>query len=130
MQIVDENNLKYDGSTKVLKKGKETCDTEGFLISNSASFAVRRENQPDSGYQFDNCFEIRSLNEKEDFFARGDSGSGVFVKEDGKLKPLGIAFAFSAEGSKHVCNIHHTCIAKMFNLSIYQEEENMETLDG
>lgn len=128
MQIVDENNLKYDGSTKVLKKGKETCETEGFLISNSASIAVRRENQPDSGYQFDNCFEIRSLNEKEDFFARGDSGSAVFVKEDGKLKPLGIAFAFSAEGSTYVCNIHH--IAKMFNLSIYHEEETIETLDG
>lgn len=126
MQIVEENSLKYDGSTKVIKKGKETGDSEGFLISSSASIAVRRENQPDSVYQFDNCFEIRS--DKEDFFTRGDSGSAVFVKEDGKLKPLGIAFAFSAEGSIYVCSIHH--IVKIFNLSIYQEEENMETLDG
>lgn len=127
MQIVDENSLKYDGTTKVLKRGKETWDTEGFLISNSASIAVRSGNQHDSVYKFDNCFEIRSLNEK-DFFTRGDSGSAVFVKEDGKLKPLGIAFAFSAEGSTYVCNIHH--IVKIFKLSIYHEEENVETLDG
>lgn len=127
MQIVDESNLKYDKSTIVIKRGRETGDTEGVLESCSASIAARRKFQPDSVYQFDNCFEIRSMHEKVPFFTYGDSGSAVFVKEDGKLKPLGIAFAFRAEGSTYVCRIHH--IVQIFNLSIYQEEENMETFD-
>lgn len=128
MQIVDENSLKYDGSTKVIKRGRKTGDTEGVLRSCSATIAARRNFQPGSDYRFYNCFEIRSISEKVPFFACGDSGSAVFVKEDGQLKPLGIAFAFTPEGVTYVCRIHH--IVKIFNLSIYQEEENMETIDG
>lgn len=128
MQIVDENSLTYDGSTIVIKRGKRTGDTEGVLRSGSATISARRDFQPELCYKFDNCFEIRSMHEDVSFFKSGDSGSAVFVKEDGKLKPLGIAFALGADGSTYVCRIHH--IVQIFNLSIYQEEENMETFDG
>lgn len=125
MEIMDANSLTFDGSTKVLKRGMTTGDTNGVLISNTLSFAIRGGLKNEHLYQFDNCYEIRSCEDKIPFFGAGDSGSAVFVHEDGKLKPLGIAFAFSADGITCACRIDH--VVHAFNLSIYEEEEDMDT---
>lgn len=126
MEVMDENSLIYDRSTKVLKRGIATGETNGILISNTASIAVRSESNNEYVYQFDNCYEIRSEQSKP-FFKAGDSGSAVFVHEGDELKPLGIAFAFDAVGTTCACRIDQ--IVQAFNLSIYQEEEDMDTQD-
>lgn len=125
MEIMDEDSLTYDGSTKVVKRGMKTGDTHGFLISNTLSIAIRDGLNYNNVYEFANCYEIRS---SENFFNEGDSGSAVFVQnKDGKIKPLGIAFAFSADGITCACRIDH--VVQAFNLSIYEEEEDMDTQD-
>lgn len=128
MEVMDGNSLIYDGSTKVLKRGHVTGETHGILISNTASIAIGSESNNEYEYQFDNCYEIRSSELGEPFFTAGDSGSAVFVHEGDKLKPLGIAFAFDAIGTTCACRIDQ--IVQAFNLSIYQEEEDMDTQDG
>lgn len=124
MQIVEEKSLNFD-NTIVIKRGKMTGDTEGWLMSDSGSFGVKRDLITGYTYQFDNCYVIKSITKDKSFFDPGDSGSAVFVKEDGKLKPLGIAFAFSADGETYACRIDQ--IVQAFNLSILDEEEDMET---
>lgn len=126
MQIVEEKSLNFD-NTIVIKRGKVTGDTEGWLMSDSGSVGVKRDLTTGYTYQFDNCYLIKSTTKDKSFFCKGDSGSAVFVKEDGKLKPLGIAFAFSANGETYACRIDK--IVQAFNLSILEEEEDMETSD-
>lgn len=126
MEVMDENSLIYDRSTKVFKRGIATGETNGILISNTASIAIGSESNNEYEYQFDNCYEIRS-EQSEPFFKAGDSGSAVFVLDGDELKPLGIAFAFDAGGTTCACRIDQ--IVQAFNLSIYQEEEDMDTQD-
>lgn len=128
MEVMDENSLIYDRSTKVLKRGNVTGKTNGILISNTASIAIRTEWNNEYVYQFDNCYEIRGSEQGKPFFKAGDSGSAVFVHERDELKPLGIAFAYSADETTFTCRIDQ--IVQAFNLSIYQEEEDMDTQDG
>lgn len=124
MQIVEEKSLNFE-NTIVIKRGITTGDTEGWLMSDKCSACVKKDLTTGYTYQFDNCFVIKSTTE-DTFFDKGDSGSAVFVKEDGKLKPLGIAFAFSANET-YACRIDK--IVQAFNLSILEEEEDMETSD-
>lgn len=124
MQIAEEKSLNFE-NTIVIKRGITTGDTEGWLMSDSGSACVKKDLTTGYTYQFDNCFVIKSTTE-DTFFDKGDSGSAVFVKEDGKLKPLGIAFAFSANET-YACRIDK--IVQAFNLSILEEEEDMETSD-
>lgn len=125
MRIADENNLNY-GYTKVIKKGKANGDTEGLLISGSGSIAVKRDLTTGYTYMFNNLYIIKSTTENTPFFKEGDSGSAVFVQDAMKdrLKPLGIAFAYSADGETYACRIDK--IVQAFNLSIYEEEDNKD----
>lgn len=127
MKVIDGNSLIYDRSTKVLKRGHVSEETNGILISNTASIAIRSESNNGYVYQFDNCYEIRSIEQSKPVFEAGDSGSAVFVHEWDELKPLGIAFAFDAGETTYACRIDQ--IVQAFNLSIYQEEEDMDTQD-
>lgn len=75
---------------------------------------------------FNNLYIIKSTTENTPFFKEGDSGSAVFVQDAMKdrLKPLGIAFAYSADGETYACRIDK--IVQAFNLSIYEEEDNKD----
>lgn len=127
MHIVEENNLNY-GCTKVIKKRKGSEDTDGLLISGTGSIAVKSDLITGYTYLFDNLYVIKSTTGNTPFFQEGDSGSAVFMQDDmkdgGKLKPLGIAFAYGADGETYACRIDK--IVQAFNLSIYEEEENKD----
>lgn len=123
LQIADGRNLRFDRSIKVFKRGGTTGETEGYLSDNSLSVCLDFTN---GFYFFDRCYAVTSINSP--FFEPGDSGSGVFLIENGvPTKPLGIAFAFQKRSqTTAVCRIDK--IIDAFNLSVYQyEEESMET---
>lgn len=123
LQIADARNLRFDRSIKVFKRGGTTGETEGYLSDNSLSVCLDFTN---GFYFFDRCYAVTSINSP--FFEPGDSGSGVFLIENGvPTKPLGIAFAFHKRSqTTAVCRIDK--IIDAFNLSVYQyEEESMET---
>lgn len=123
LQIADGRNLRFDRSIKVFKRGGTTGETKGYLSDNSLSVCLDFTN---GFYFFDRCYAVESINSP--FFEPGDSGSGVFLIENGvPTKPLGIAFAFQKRSqTTAVCRIDK--IIDAFNLSVYQyEEESMET---
>lgn len=123
VEIADGRNLRFDRSIKVFKRGGTTGETEGYLSDNSLSVCLDFTN---GFYFFDRFYAVTSINSP--FFEPGDSGSGVFLIENGvPTKPLGIAFAFHKKSqTTAVCRIDK--IIDAFNLSVYQyEEESMET---
>lgn len=126
LQIADEEILEFKRS-RVMKRGISTGETEGLLTGNTMS--IRVDKVPKSGgfYCFYGCFSIKSKDINSPFFKEGDSGSGVFLLENGKpTKPLGIAFAFNALHRNTVaCRIDK--IVEVFGLSVCQYEEPMET---
>lgn len=121
LQIADETNLLFD-SSKVMKIGGTTGETGGLLTGNTFSVCVDKD--VGGFYFFDRCFSIKSIGRP--FFELGDSGSGVFLMENGRpTKPLGIAFAKHMISQKTaVCRIDK--IVEAFGLSVYQNEEPME----
>lgn len=125
MDVAQDKFLKFDGTTRVTKKGQATGPTNGKLVQNYFSFICNFDRFPNRRFIFKNCYEIQDLN-GESFFESGDSGSGVFVTENGrKTKPLGIAFAHEDGGDiTLVCRL--SPIIEKCNLVIYEEEEEME----
>lgn len=125
LQIADENILQFDVS-KVMKRGGSTGETEGLLTGNTLSVCVDKDLSSGGFYHFDRCFSIESSGRP--FFEKGDSGSGVFLIENGRpTKPLGIAFAkLSIKHITAVCRIDK--IAEVFGLSLYQNEEPKEAV--
>ena len=66
------------------------------------------------------CYIIENIQDHSVFFAEGDSGSGVYLKEDEEKskKALGIAIANSKLGGETaVCDIRH--ITDKFNVELY-----------
>lgn len=122
----DENNLEFDGSILVKKRGRTTGDTTGKLVGSCMYVCVHSTQVPGRYYEFQNCFAVEDLKNGPRFFDKGDSGSGVFVidENDRSLKPLGIAFAFYCSKTA-VCKIGQ--ITNAFNLSIYDNEQLMDT---
>lgn len=108
-----------------MKRGGSTGETEGLLTGNNCSVCVDKEYNLGGFYSFFSCFSIKSIGTP--FFKEGDSGSGVFLLENGKpTKPLGIAFAVHPKGQiTGVCRIDK--IVEVFGLSVCQYEEQMET---
>lgn len=108
-----------------MKRGGSTGETKGLLTGNTCSVCVDKD--PNSGgfYCFFRCFSIESIGSP--FFKEGDSGSGVFLMENGgPTKPLGIAFANHwIHQNTAVCRIDK--IVEAFGLSVCQYEEPMET---
>lgn len=125
MQIADENILQFNVS-KVMKRGGSTGETEGLLTGNTLSVCVDKDFSFGGFYYFARCFSIESIDRP--FFEKGDSGSGVFVMENGKpTKPLGIAFAkLMINHNTALCRIDK--IAEAFGLGIYQNEEQIEAV--
>lgn len=123
LQIADETILQFNVS-KVMKRGGSTGETEGLLTGNTFSVCVDKDFNIGGFYYFAKCFSIKSISRP--FFERGDSGSGVFLMENGTpTKPLGIAFAkLLIRHNTAVCRIDK--IAEAFGLSVYQHEEPME----
>lgn len=73
-------------------------------------------------YRFDFCYEIKTKLGNRQFFEPGDSGSGVYLKDNDKnKKPLGIAFANGSNGSTYACRIDN--VTRAFGLSLYDAEE-------
>lgn len=73
-----------------------------------------------------NCYAIEDNTDIQPFFLEGDSGSGVYVMENGKpSKPLGIAFAY-LDSQTAVCNI--AMIVDKLDLQIVRYLENKENL--
>lgn len=127
MQIVDERNLKFNGTTRVIKRGCRTGETEGVLVDGDFSLCVeliKHSGQTSSFVYFNQCFAIEDIDRS--FFDQGDSGSGVFVLENGKpTRPLGIAFANRMiTQTTAVCRIDP--VIRAFKLCIYDNEEPME----
>lgn len=107
-----------------MKRGGSTGETEGLLTGNTLSVCVDKDFSFGGFYYFARCFSIESIDRP--FFEKGDSGSGVFVMENGKpTKPLGIAFAkLMINHNTAVCRIDK--ITEAFGLSVCQNEEPME----
>lgn len=125
MEVAQDRFLKLDGTTLVTKKGQTSGQTNGKLVHTGFSFRCSFNRFPKCYFVFKRCYEIQDLN-GESFFELGDSGSGVFVTENnGKAKPLGIAFARKDNGDiTLVCRL--SPIIEKCNLVIYEEEEKME----
>lgn len=123
LEIANEAILRFNES-KVMKRGGSTGETEGLLTGNTFSVCVDKDFNIGGFYYFARCFSIKSI--ARPFFERGDSGSGVFLMENGApTKPLGIAFAkLLIHNDTAVCRIDK--IAEAFGLSVYQHEEPME----
>lgn len=126
MELANEEILKFDGTFFVTQKGQASGKTNGRLVHNSTSFRCDFERFPGFYFYFKNCYEIQDIVDRKPFFKSGDSGSGVLItKPDGKLYPLGIAFARQIDGDiTLVCKI--SPIIKECNLVIYEEEVQME----
>lgn len=123
LQIADETNLLFT-SSKVMKRGGTTGETEGRLTGNTLSVRVDKDPNVGGFYYFSRCFSIDICDGP--FFEKGDSGSGVFLMENERpTKPLGIAFAKHMISQKTaVCRIDK--IVEAFGLSVYQNEEPMK----
>lgn len=121
MPIVDDSQITFDGTTKVIKKNRITGDTEGLLMNNTITTKIGGYIPNRPLYKFYNCYEIKSINKDKPFFQQGDSGSAVFVLgKNQTVLPLGIALTCQ-DDTTYVCRIDK--ITQAFNVSIYEEEE-------
>ena len=125
LQVVDDSNLRFDSSVKVLKRGNITHDTTGILWDKYFSVDIGFDKETRPSYTFKDIYRIVDENREDakPFFEIGDSGSGVFVLSDDKqtLKPLGIAFARSQlYPVTFVCKIKH--IMEDFQLAVCYNE--------
>lgn len=122
----DENSLAFNGSVLVKKKGRTTGETFGKLVGDCLYVRVYPTQVHETYYEFQNCFAVEQEDIYKPFFGKGDSGSGVFVKDkkDDSWKPLGIAFAFLCSKTA-VCKLGQ--ITDAFNVSVYEYEELMDT---
>lgn len=110
----------------VTKTGRTTGTTYGYLKDNCLTVKVNRSFLSRGYFAFFNCYAIENNTDIQPFFLEGDSGSGVYVMENGKpSKPLGIAFAY-LDSQTAVCNI--AMIVDKLDLQIVRYLENKENL--
>lgn len=110
----------------VTKTGRTTGTTYGYLKDNCLTVKVNRSFLSRGYFAFFNCYAIEDNTDIQPFFLEGDSGSGVYVMENGKpSKPLGIAFAY-LDSQTAVCNI--AMIVDKLDLQIVRYLENKENL--
>lgn len=106
----------------VTKTGRTTRTTYGCLMEDSLAVKVDVSFLSRGYFAFFNCYAIEDIPDHRPFFREGDSGSGVYVMENGKpSKPLGIAFAFM-NSQTAVCNIG--MIVDKLDLQIVRYREN------
>ena len=123
LQMAEEEELTFDGTTYVEKTGRTTGKTIGKLFCENFVVSVQNKFCNGNFYIFNDCNAI--IDDGTDFFMLGDSGSGVFVldKKKNSLNPLGIAFA-RYNSHTAVCRINK--IVDAFNCSMYHEDEPMD----
>lgn len=110
----------------VTKTGRTTGTTYGYLKDNCLTVRVNRSFLSRGYFAFFNCYAIEDNTDIQPFSLEGDSGSGVYVMENGKpSKPLGIAFAY-LDSQTAVCNI--AMIVDKLDLQIVRYLENKENL--
>lgn len=110
----------------VTKTGRTTGKTKGCLMDDSLTVKVDRSFLSRGYFAFFNCYAIEDNADDQPFFLEGDSGSGVYVMENGKpSKPLGIAFAY-LDSQTAVCNIG--MIVDKLDLQIVKYLENKDSL--
>ncbi|XP_052694674.1 uncharacterized protein LOC128172972 [Crassostrea angulata] len=125
LPIVNDEELDFDGETKVTKSGRTTGTTIGDLTDDSLTVRVDTSFLSRGYIAFFNCYAVENITEQNAFFRQGDSGSGVYVMEkDETLKPLGIAFA-SLFSQTAVCKIDS--IIQKLDLKIVRYLDNKQT---
>lgn len=123
LTVATEHDLIFEKDI-VTKTGRTTGTTYGYLIDNSLTVKVDRSFLSRGYFAFFNCYAIEDNTDDQPFFLEGDSGSGVYVMENGKpSKPLGIAFAY-LDSQTAVCNIG--MIVDKLDLQIVRYLENKE----
>lgn len=121
LQVVSDDVLDFNGEIKVMKFGRGSGKTFGYLKHDGLALKIA---STDSGryLTFFNCYAVEDIDHP--FFADGDSGAGVYVvKEDESLQPLGIAFARFGPTTA-VCKIDY--ILNTLDLSLVRYIENTE----
>lgn len=129
LQFVKREKLANEVRVLVTKTGKTTKKTYGYLTNDvmladiSIPGFLKKNSLPEL------CI-VENRNEKERFFEKGDSGSGVFVvDEDQREKVLGIGIAVS-DDEKHeayVCKIDKIVTNMALTLVRYTEDNHKET---
>lgn len=109
----------------VRKTGRTTGLTFGLLSNRMESIRIEKPHGSMNFSQFSNLYVVDNIaGEDQLFFKPGDSGSGVFLVEDGKPdKALGIGIAigiFSQE--TYVCKIAN--ILNTLGLKLVRYREN------
>lgn len=91
MPVFNEDHRILNERLTATKTGRTTGKTTGLLKCSNHSVKITL---PFSrSLVFCNCYVVENLEEKR-FFLEGDSGAGVYVKDNDTTKPLGIAIAF------------------------------------
>ena len=120
LPVATKSDYSLDFTTYVSKLGATTGYTMGILVEDELTIRIRSEFEGAFSI-FKGCFGVEDSDTP--FFKPGDSGSGVFIndKENGTLKPLGIAFAKC--GSMTVVS-KISAIAEVFNISVYGDQNS------
>lgn len=123
--LPNEQDLKFDGSMKVIKWGRATDETIGVLVQESFGVCLHDQFNYNRFLFFEECYAIRDF-QKSIFFKVGDSGSGVYLYNEydmqNSLKPLGIAFARMKDLTA-VCKIKD--ILDAFDISVHLGHSEM-----
>lgn len=86
---------------KVTKTGRTTKTTNGYVHERHLSISLPLRGRR---YLFFKCYGIKPDEDTDVFADNGDSGSGVFLNDNGSLKPLGIIIG-SMNTKSVVCKI-------------------------
>lgn len=118
--------MNFDGKVQVTKAGRTTGTTTGYLADNSLSVQINKTFTPNKSFYFVNCYAINDKTTEKAFFEPGDSGSGVYVLENGDtLKPLGIAFG-TLYSCTAVCKINK--VVENLDIAIVRYHEKKKKL--
>lgn len=131
LEIVKKSNLDYRTPIEVMKTGRKTDTTFGYLIDpkkheilSARLDSIRHSNRH---YVFKMPYVVKDKDESKRFFLRGDSGSGVFLLGETGLpeKALGIAFGYLYQRPyTFVCNIED--ILEKLGLKLVRYRDNVD----
>lgn len=126
-----KSNLDYRTPIEVMKTGRKTDTTFGYLIDPKKHeiLSARLDSICHSNrhYVFKMPYVVKDKDESKRFFLRGDSGSGVFLLGETGLpeKALGIAFGYLYQKPyTFVCNIED--ILEKLGLKLVRYRDNVD----
>lgn len=117
---IAEPHTEPESAHKVIKKGKISDVTFGYITDFNFSFKWKKLHQKEQIIILPQCYRIARQKADKPFMLKGDSGCGVFLIDEQEriLKPLGIGFGIFKTHAI-VCKIKH--VLDNFNLAIYQD---------